>query len=319
MRVMAAAASILFVGTMTVPGCAPHAGTKVELLAYVGSAAGPAVEACAKPFTTDTGIPVMVEQGSSGSLLARLELTGRVDLYVPGSPDYLIRAQDRGPILRSPDLWHALGLSLLTATIATALSLAVAIPAAYGLSRFQFPGRELLDALIDLPIILSPVAVGIAILMLLQTPPGRLVESCGLPLVFAVPGIIVAQATIVCSLAIRLLRTTFDGLDPRHEQVARFLGCNRFQAFRRVTLPLARRGLLAAAILCWARALGEFGATVTVAGSMRGHTQTLPSAIHQSLELVDLSRIAVLMSILLLLALIVLVVMRLVAGRKAVS
>ena len=223
-----------------------------------------------------------------------------------------------GAILRSADLWHSLCLSLFTATVATGLALAVAIPAAYGLSRFRFAGRGLLDALIDLPIILSPVAIGTAILMLLRTPPGQLVDAHVIPLVFAVPGIILAQTTIVCSLAIRLLKSTFDELDPRHEHVARFLGCTRFQAFRRVTLPLARRGLLAAGILCWARALGEFGATVTVAGSMRGHTQTLPSAIHQSLEMVDLSRTAVLMSLLLGLALLVLIAMRLVtAGRLA--
>ena len=222
-----------------------------------------------------------------------------------------------GPILRSVDLWYSVGLSVVTATVATGLALVVAIPAAYGLSRFRFAGRGLLDALIDLPIILSPVAVGTAILMLLRTPPGQLLESHVLQLVFTVPGIIVAQATIVCSLAIRLLKSTFDELDPRHEQVARFLGCSRFQAFRRVTLPLARRGLLAAAILCWARALGEFGATVTVAGAMRGHTQTLPSAIHQSLEMVDLSRTALLMSMLLGLALFVLIALRLVTGGRA--
>ena len=222
-----------------------------------------------------------------------------------------------GGLLRSRDLWASVWLSLWTATVATLLALVVAIPAAYGLSRFDFPGRRWVDTLVDLPIILSPIAVGTAILMLLRTPPGQLVETHVARLTFTVPGIVMAQLTIVCSLAIRMLRSTFDDLDPRFEHVARFLGCSRFQAFRQVSLPMARNGIVAAAILCWARALGEFGATITVAGAMRGHTETLPSSIHRSLELVDLSRAALLMTILLVLALTVLAALRLVTVRRA--
>jgi molybdate transport system permease protein len=220
-------------------------------------------------------------------------------------------------VLRDADLWSAVRLSLITATLATVLALLFAVPAAYGLSRFRFPGRGLVDALIDLPIILSPVAVGTAILMMLRTSPGQLLEQHMIQLVFTIPGIVLAQFTIVCSLAIRLLRSTFDELDPRYEDVARFLGCSRAQAFLRVTLPMSRGGILAAAILCWARALGEFGATVTVAGAMRGRTETLPSSIHRSLEMVDLSRTAVLMTLLLILALAVLVVLRVATARRA--
>lgn len=221
-----------------------------------------------------------------------------------------------GGLLRSPDLWSSVWLSLSTATVASLLALVVAIPAAYGLSRFDFPGRRWVDTLVDLPIILSPIAVGTAILMLLRTPPGQLLETHVAQVSFTVPGIVLAQLTIVCSLAIRMLRSTFDDLDPRFEHVARFLGCTRFQAFYRVTLPMARGGVLAALILCWARALGEFGATITVAGAMRGRTETLPSSIHRSLEVVDLSRAALLMTVLLILALAVLAALRLTTSRR---
>ena len=220
-------------------------------------------------------------------------------------------------VLSATDVRHAVGLTLLTATVSTMLALGFAIPAAYALSRYRFPAWQAVDALIDLPVILSPVAIGVAILMLMRTPAGSFVDGHLVGFVFSVPGIVLAQFTIVTALAIRLLKSTFDDQEPRYEQVARFLGCSAPGAFFRVTLPMARGGIVSAALLCWARAMGEFGATVTVAGATRMRTATLPTLVYLSLETVDLARVATLISLMLVLAMAVLVALRLVGGGRS--
>ncbi|MFQ6132774.1 MAG: ABC transporter permease [Armatimonadota bacterium] len=212
--------------------------------------------------------------------------------------------------LASPAVLGAVWLTLLSATAASVLGLLIAVPAAYVLARRQFRGKHLLDALIDVPVMLSPIALGTAILMALNTGPGQRLEEWVGPVSFAFPGIVLAQFTVVSALAVRLMKATFEGINPRHEQVARSLGCTKPQAFFRVVLPLARRGLLAAFILTWARAAGEFGATVTVAGALTGRTVTIPIAIHLSLAAVDLERAALLTLLLVCVSLAVLIGVR---------
>lgn len=192
-------------------------------------------------------------------------------------------------ILADPAIRHAVLLSLGTATAASVAALLVAVPTAYGLARLRFPGEVLVDVLLDLPVILSPVAVGVSLLLLFRTTAGQWVEEHLLRFVFEVPGIVLAQFWVALALAIRVLKAAFQGVDERYEQVARFLGCGPWQAFQRVTLPLARRGLLAAFILAWARSVGEFGATVTLAGAVAGKTETIPVAIYLRLAAVDIS------------------------------
>ncbi len=196
----------------------------------------------------------------------------------------------QGPFgaLAQPQIRRAVLLSLGTSTLASLLALFVAVPAAYGLARSRFPGSAALDVILDLPIVLSPVALGVSWLLFFGTPSGRWIEGHLLRFVFEVPGIVLAQFTVALALSIRVLKAAFQAVDVRYEQVARFLGCTPAGAFRRVTLPMARRGLLAAFILGWARSVGEFGATVTLAGAVPGKTETIPVAIYLRLASADI-------------------------------
>lgn len=179
-----------------------------------------------------------------------------------------------------PSIRHAVFLSLGTATLAATLALIMALPAAYLLARRQFPGSIFIDALLDIPVILSPVALGVSLLLLLRTLPGQWIEANLLRFIFEVPGIVLAQFTVALALSIRVLKSTFQGIDVSYEQVARFLGCSPWRAFKMVVLPMSSRGIVAAYILAWARSVGEFGATVTLAGAVAGKTETIPVAIY---------------------------------------
>ena len=192
--------------------------------------------------------------------------------------------------LFSREILFAIKLSLITATVATIIAVCIAIPAAHALSKADFRCKAMVDTILDLPIVLSPVALGAALLVFFNTPLGRGIENNIMRFVFEVPGIILAQFTVVSALAIRLLKSTFDDIDPRYEQVGRTLGYGRLGVFFRVVLPLAKNGLLAAFILTWARAVGEFGATVTLVGATPFKTETLPIAIFLCLSSADVER-----------------------------
>lgn len=185
--------------------------------------------------------------------------------------------------LRSPEIRFSLKLSLLSCTLATLLSLIVAVPAGYLMSRFRFPGKKLADAILDIPIVLPPLVIGLSLLILFQTPAGKLVERA-VPFTYAVPGIILAQFAVACAFAIRTMLVTFDQIPPRREQVALTLGCGRAGAFWRVALPEARRGVLTAATLAWARSLGEFGPILIFAGATRMRTEVLPTTVFLELS-----------------------------------
>jgi len=177
-----------------------------------------------------------------------------------------------------------LGVLLLTlqvAACATALVLVPAILLGYALARWEFHGHRLLSALVGLPLVLPPTAIGFLLLRLLATsgPLGRDTLGFDLGLLLTWKGAVLAAGVMSIPLVVRTARVTFEGIDPRLETMARTLGFGPVATFFRVTLPLARRGLLAAAILGFTRSLGEFGATVTLAGNIPGRTQTLASAI----------------------------------------
>lgn len=196
----------------------------------------------------------------------------------------VVPVSNLGHILMSTRVLYAIRLSLLTATIATILALLVAIPAAYALSRYEFVGKGVVDTIVELPLILSPVALGAVLLILLSTEAGNFIQERGIRFVFETPGIVLAQWTSVVGVAIRTMRGVFDEIPSRFERVARTLGATPGQAVRHITIPLARRGILITALLVWAKALGEFGATITVAGSMSMKTETLPIAISNALS-----------------------------------
>ncbi|MBX9628737.1 MAG: ABC transporter permease subunit [Gemmataceae bacterium] len=181
-------------------------------------------------------------------------------------------------VLDEPYIRAAIRLSVLSATVTTILALWVAVPLGYLLSRTAFPGKAVVELLVDVPLVLPPLVVGISLLVLFQTAPGRVVEAV-VPVTYRVPAVILAQFAVVTAFAVRTMRVTFDGIDPRAERVALTLGCSRAGAFRRVALPAARRGMLAAATLAWARALGEFGPVQVFAGATPGKTVVLPTAV----------------------------------------
>lgn len=218
--------------------------------------------------------------------------------------------------LMSEEILFAIKLSLITATISAVISILIAIPVAYAISRTRFPGKDIVDSLLDLPIVISPVALGAALLVFFNTPLGEAIDDNILGFVFSVPGIVLAQITVISALAIRLLKSTFDSIDPRYEQVARTLGCSQPEAFFRVTLPLARDGLIASTILTWARAVGEFGATVTLAGATAMKTETLPTAIFLSLASADVGKAIAVIFVLVIIAVIALLAIRKVIGRR---
>ncbi len=191
---------------------------------------------------------------------------------------------------------------LLTLRVATVATLVIVVPATflgYALARWEFRGKQLLSALVGLPLVLPPTAVGFLLLRLLASdgPLGR--ETLGLDfgLLLTWNAAVVAAAAMSIPLVVRTARVAFEGVEPRLETMARTLGYRPLEAFFRVTLPLARRGLLAAVILGFTRALGEFGATVTLAGNIPGRTQTLASAIFSAQQVGDHARGDLLMAV----------------------
>ncbi|HOE17278.1 MAG TPA: ABC transporter permease [Syntrophorhabdaceae bacterium] len=189
-------------------------------------------------------------------------------------------------------------LSLFTATVATLVSVFCAVPSAYALSRFRFPGRQLIDTILELPMIVSPVALGAVVLIFFNTPPGVFLQERGVHFVFTIYGIFLAQFITTVGIAIRLIKAAMDEIPVRYEEVARTLGASPLKAFFTVTIPLSKKGIIAASILTWAKALGEFGATVTIAGSMAMKTETIPIAIFMRLASADIEGTAVLVLIL---------------------
>jgi molybdate transport system permease protein len=204
----------------------------------------------------------------------------------------------------------AIKLSLYTATIASIFALFVSIPVAYLFSRYTFPGKSFFDTLLDLPIVLSPIALGALLLIFFNTSIGKPIEQLFGPFVFEVKGIILAQFVVVVGLSIRLLKETFEGIDVEYENLSRSLGFSKMKTFFRVTLPMAKKGLLTAFLLVWGRAIGEFGATVTLAGATTMKTETIPVAIYLNFESVNISSAIIFITILITISLAILFFVR---------
>ncbi|WP_427923767.1 ABC transporter permease [Streptomyces sp. cg40] len=189
--------------------------------------------------------------------------------------------------LTSTEVWQALQLSLLSATLATAVCLVLGVPLAWLLARTEFPGRRFVRALVTLPLVLPPVVGGVALLLALgrNGVVGQWLDSWfGITLPFTTTGVVVAEAFVAMPFLVISVEGTLRAADPRYEEAAQTLGASRFTAFRRVTLPLIAPGIAAGSVLAWARALGEFGATITFAGNFPGRTQTMPLAVYLALQ-----------------------------------
>ena len=186
-----------------------------------------------------------------------------------------------------PEEWQAVALSLRVAVWATAVSLPFGILAAYALARWRFPGRGALNALVHLPLILPPVVTGYLLLATFgrRAPVGAfLEETFGLVLAFRWTGAALAAGVMAFPLMVRAIRLSIEAVDPRLEQAAATLGASRIWVFLTVTLPLIAPGVLAGAVLAFAKAMGEFGATITFVANIPGETRTLPSAIYAFLQ-----------------------------------
>jgi molybdate transport system permease protein len=188
--------------------------------------------------------------------------------------------------LGSPDVLAALRLSLLASFSATAIALVLGVPLAWTFARFTFRGRSVLRALTVLPMVVPPVVGGVALLLAFGRRGllGGWLATLGFHLPFTTAGAIIAETFVAMPFLVITVEAGLRSMDTRFEEAARTLGASRWTVLWRVTLPLVRPSLIAGAVLCWARALGEFGATITFAGNFPGRTQTMPLAVYLALE-----------------------------------
>ncbi|MDG4764067.1 ABC transporter permease [Solwaraspora sp. WMMD406] len=214
--------------------------------------------------------------------------------------------------LTAPGVLDALRLSLLTATAATGLCLLLGVPLAWLLARTRFPGRGAIRALVTVPLVLPPVVGGLALLLVYGRRGlvgGWLDDTFGVTLPFTTAAVVLAEAFVAMPFLIIAVEGALRGADPRYEEAAATLGASRWTIFRRVTLPIVAPGVAAGSVLCWARALGEFGATITFAGNFPGRTQTMPLAVYLALEQ-DLEAAIVLSVLLLVVSVVILAGLR---------
>jgi len=192
-----------------------------------------------------------------------------------------------GPALLAPETGTALGLSLFCSVTATAIALVLGIPLTLILSRTTGTLRSVLRALTTLPMVLPPVVGGVALLLALGRRAlvgGILYQTLGIQIPFTTAAAVIAETFVAMPFLVIAVEGGLRSLDQRYEEAARALGASSWKVFIRVTLPLLRPAIFAGAVLCWARALGEFGATITFAGNLPGRTQTIPLAVYVALE-----------------------------------
>jgi len=246
------------------------------------------------------------------ALLAALALVG-VAFFILPLAGLLARAPWQSALgeLTTPEALTALRLSFVISLAATALALLLGVPLAWIYARVPFRGRDLIRALTTLPMILPPVVGGVALLFAFGRRGlfGQALDAIGIRLPFTTFGAILAATFVAMPLLVLTVEAGLRSMDRRYEDAARTLGAGRWVVFRRVTLPLIAPSVFAGAVLCWARALGEFGATITFAGNLPGTTQTLPLAVYIALE--TRPEVAIMLSVVLLaVSLAILVAMR---------
>ncbi len=216
-----------------------------------------------------------------------------------------------------PEIQAAFRLTILSCTVA---ALAVDLgrhATGYLLSRYRFPGRLLIDTIVDIPIVLPPLVLGLSLLILFHLPSGGweleawLRDRVGFPVTYRWPAVVLAQFSVACAFAVRTMRVTFDQINPRAEDVARTLGCTRGQAFLQVALPQAWRGMIAATTIAWARALGEFGPILVFAGATRMRTEVLSTTVFLGLSIGHLDAAVAVSLLMVVMAVVVLFVLRL--------
>lgn len=271
-----------------------------------------------RPRQVGDAVFYLVMGGLSACFIALIALLLLADLLFTSTQEF-------GNALRKPEIQAAFRLTLLTCTVAAILSLWVATPLGYLLSRYNFPGRRVIDTLVDIPIVLPPLVLGLSLLILFHQPfpfvdwlyPGSqwkldnwFRERLHFPITFSWPAVIIAQFAVSCAFAVRTMRVTFDQINPRAEDIARTLGCSRSQAFLKIALPQAWRGMITATTIAWARALGEFGPILVFAGSTRFRTEVLSTTVFLELSIGQLDAAVAVSLLMVAMAIVVLVILR---------
>lgn len=222
--------------------------------------------------------------------------------------------------IAKPEIQFAFRLTILSCTVAAILSVWVATPLGYLLARYKFPGRWVVDTLVDIPIVLPPLVLGISLLILFHLPIGEnewrlenwIQDTLGFKgVTYRWPAVVLAQFSVACAFAVRTMRVTFEQIDPRAEDVARTLGCTRGQAFLQVALPQSWRGIIAAGTIAWARALGEFGPILVFAGATRMRTEVLSTTVFLELNIGQLDAAVAISLLMVMMAVSVLLLLRL--------
>jgi molybdate transport system permease protein len=227
-----------------------------------------------------------------------------------GSPEPYLAMITQNPIakaLADPEIQYSIWLSMISCTLSAIFSVIVAVPIGYLISRHRFRGRQLIDAILDIPIVLPPLVIGLSLLILFQFPPFSWTARS---IVYQVPAVILAQFSVACAFAVRTMKSTFDHIDPRCEQVALSLGCTQWEAFGWVVLPEAGKGLLTALTLAWARSLGEFGPLLIFAGATRMKTEVLSTSVFLEMNVGDIEAAVAVSLIMVTAAVIVLITAR---------
>lgn len=207
---------------------------------------------------------------------------------------------------------YSIWLSMISCTLSAIISVVVAVPLGYLMSRHRFFGQRIVDAIVDIPIVLPPLVVGLSLLILFQFPPFSWLARS---VVYQVPAVILAQFSVACAFAVRTMKHTFDHINPRCEQVALSLGCSRVEAFGWVVLPEAGRGMMTALTLAWARSLGEFGPLLIFAGATRMKTEVLSTSVFLEMNVGDLEAAVAVSLIMVAAAVVVLILARLYGSR----
>jgi len=193
--------------------------------------------------------------------------------------------EDIAANLFSEEMRFSLRLTMVTGLVSASLVMVFALPVGYALSRFRFWGRGLVKTIVDLPVAFPELVLGLCLLLLFgKTPFGRALSAAGIEFVFTVQGVVVAQFFTALPYAIRIMKSTFDYINPRMEFVSRSLGYGPAETFLRVSLPLARSGILAAAVIAFARCIGTFGTVLILAGGSYMRTETLPIALYLNIS-----------------------------------
>jgi len=218
--------------------------------------------------------------------------------------------------LADPNIRYSILLSLVSCTLSAIVSVLVAVPLGFVMSRRSFPGKRVVDAVLDIPIVLPPLVIGLSLLILFQFPPFSWIARS---VVYQVPAVVIAQFSVACAFAVRAMKSTFDHIDPRCEQVAISLGCSRLRAFGFVVLPEADRGIVTAFTLAWARSLGEFGPLLVFAGATRMKTEVLSTSVFLELNVGNLSGAVAVSLIMVLAAMVVLIVTRMAGAPAAID